>query len=66
MEGCFLLTIAASVSVALLTTKTIDLTGKNTVWVAVNLALAAGGIALSTQMASLLMNMLMKGAGLAP
>jgi flagellar protein FlaJ len=66
MEGCFLLTIAASVSVALLTTKTIDLTGKNTVWVAVNLALAAGGIALSTQIASLLMNMLMKGAGLAP
>jgi len=59
MEGCFLLTVAASVSVAMLTTKTIDLTAKNTVWVAVNLALAAGGIAASSQLAELLMKMLM-------
>jgi len=67
MEGCFLLTIAASVSAAMLTTKTIDLTAKNTVWIAVNLALAAGGIALSTQIASLLMEMLISGGGfLAP
>jgi flagellar protein FlaJ len=55
MDMCYILVVTASTCVALLSTKAVDLTAKNTLWITVNLALAAAGIAFSTQIASLLM-----------
>lgn len=60
MESCYLLTIAASASTAMLTAKTVDLTAKNTMWITINLALAAAGIASSTHLGNLLLEV-MKG-----
>jgi hypothetical protein len=36
----------------------VDLTAKNTLWITVNLAIAAGGIAFSTQIAGLMMKLI--------
>jgi flagellar protein FlaJ len=55
MDLAYLLVIVASVSVALLSAKAVDLTAKNTLWITINLAIAAGGIAFSSQIASFLM-----------
>ncbi len=55
VEQCYLLIIASSICVALLSTKAVDLTAKNTLWVTVNLALAAGGITFSGYLANILM-----------
>jgi len=55
IEQCYLLVIVSSICVALLSTKAATLTAKNTLWITVNLAIAAGGIALSSQIASLVM-----------
>jgi len=55
MDMCYILVVTASTCVALLSTKAVDLTAKNTLWITVNLALAAAGIAFSTQIANLLM-----------
>lgn len=63
IDSCYLLTIAASISVAMLTAKTVDLTAKNTIWITINLALAAAGIAFSTQIGSILMRMMMQFTG---
>ncbi|MEM2922467.1 MAG: type II secretion system F family protein, partial [Candidatus Bathyarchaeia archaeon] len=52
---CYLLVITASTCVALLSTKAVDLTAKNTLWITLNLTLAASGIAFSSQIARLLM-----------
>jgi flagellar protein FlaJ len=59
VEQCYLLVIATSVCVAMLSTKAVDLTAKNTLWITVNLAIAAGGIAFSSQIASLMMKLIM-------
>jgi flagellar protein FlaJ len=56
VEQCYLLVIAASVCVAMLSTKAVDLTAKNTLWITVNLAIAAAGIAFSNQIASFILN----------
>ena len=64
VESCYLLTIASSISVAMLTAKTVDLTAKNTTWITINLALAAAGIAFSTQVGTMLMRMMMQFAGI--
>jgi len=64
VESCYLLTIAASISVAMLTAKTVDLTAKNTMWITINLALAAAGIAFSTQIGTMLMRIMMQFAGI--
>ena len=58
IEQCYLLVMVASVCVAMLSAKAVDLTAKNTLWITVNLAIAAGGIAFSSQIASLLFKML--------
>jgi len=55
MDLAYLLVISSSVCVALLSTKAVDLTAKNTLWITVNLAIAALGISFSSQIASLLM-----------
>ena len=52
----YLLVLASSACIALLTAKTVDLTAKNTLWITVNMALAAGSIVLSVQIAVILMN----------
>ncbi|MEM0050822.1 MAG: hypothetical protein QXW39_09880 [Candidatus Bathyarchaeia archaeon] len=44
VESCYLLTIASSISMAMLTVKTVDLTAKK-MWITINLALAAVRIA---------------------
>jgi len=59
IEQCYMLVIASSICVAMISTKAVDLTAKNTLWITVNLAIAAGGIAFSSQIASLLMKMVM-------
>jgi len=55
IDMCYMLVIAASTCVSLLSTKTVNLTAKNTLWITTNLALAAAGIAFSTQIARFLM-----------
>jgi flagellar protein FlaJ len=55
VETCYMLVVTASTCVALLSTKAVDLTAKNTLWITVNLALAAAGIAFSVQIAKTLM-----------
>ena len=55
MDLAYLLVIASSICVALLSTKAVDLTAKNTLWITINLAVAALGISFSSQIASLLM-----------
>jgi len=57
MEMAYLLIITSSVCVSLLSTKSVDLTAKNTLWITVNLSAAALSIAFSSQVASLLMRM---------
>jgi hypothetical protein len=58
VDQCYMLVIASSVCVALLSAKAVDLTAKNTLWITVNLAIAAGGIAFSTQITGLLFKMI--------
>jgi flagellar protein FlaJ len=55
MDVAYLLVIASSICVSLLSTKAVDLTAKNTLWITINLSVAALGIAFSSQIASLLM-----------
>ena len=55
MDLAYLLVIASSICVALLSTKAVDLTAKNTLWITINLAVAGLGISFSSQIASLLM-----------
>lgn len=55
VDLAYMLTITASACVALLSAKAVDLTSKNTLWITVNLALAAAGIAFSSTIASILM-----------
>jgi flagellar protein FlaJ len=64
VETSYMLVIAASTCIPLLAGKTIDLTAKNTLRIAVNLALAAAGIAFSTQIAQILMHLTMGTIGL--
>ncbi|MEM2778323.1 MAG: type II secretion system F family protein [Candidatus Jordarchaeales archaeon] len=59
IQQCYMLVVASSICVAMLSTKTVDLTVKNTLWITVNLTLASAGIAFSTQIASLLMKMVL-------
>jgi flagellar protein FlaJ len=54
VEQCYLLVVASSICVALLSAKAVDLTAKNTLWITVNLILASAGISLSTYLGSLL------------
>jgi hypothetical protein len=56
VDMSYLLVLASSACIALLTAKTVDLTAKNTLWITVNMALAAGSIVLSVQIAAVLMN----------
>ena len=56
VDMSYLLVLASSACIALLTAKTVDLTAKNTLWITVNMALAAGSIVLSVQIAAILMN----------
>ena len=58
VDQCYMLVIASSVCVALLSAKAVDLTAKNTLWITVNLAIAAGGIAFSSQIASFIFKMI--------
>ena len=58
IDTSYLLVLASSACVALLTAKTVDLTAKNTLWITVNLALAAGSIVISVQLATYLVNAL--------
>jgi len=58
VDQCYLLVIASSICVAMLSTKAVDLTAKNTLWITVNLAIAAGGIAFSSQIVGLMFRML--------
>jgi flagellar protein FlaJ len=62
VDMSYLLVLASSACIALLTAKTVDLTAKNTLWITVNMALAAGSIVLSVQIAAVLMNSF-KGMG---
>lgn len=62
VEQCYLLVVVSSICVALLSTKAVNLTAKNTIWITVNLALAAAGISLSMQLADIIMRALL-GAG---
>jgi len=55
VETCYMLVVTASTCIALLSTKAVDLTAKNTLWITINLALAAAGIAFSDQIAKMLM-----------
>jgi len=57
IEICFLLVIAASISVSMLSTKAVDLTAKNTLWITINLAVAACGIAFSANLMDVLIKM---------
>jgi len=50
----YLLVLASSACIALLTAKTIDLTAKNTLWITINMTLAAASIILSLQIANTL------------
>jgi hypothetical protein len=56
IDMSYLLVLASSTCIALLTAKTVDLTAKNTLWITVNMALAAGSIVFSVQIAAFLMN----------
>jgi flagellar protein FlaJ len=56
IDMSYLLVLTSSTCIALLTTKTVELTAKNTLWITVNMALAAGSIALSVQLATLLLS----------
>lgn len=56
VDMSYLLVLTSSTCIALLTAKTVDLTAKNTLWITINMALAAGSIALSVQLATLLLN----------
>lgn len=47
VESSYLMVVVSSLCLAMLTSKAVDLTSKNTVWIAVNLMLAAAGIASS-------------------
>ncbi len=58
VQQCYMLTVASSICIAMLSAKTIDLTAKNTLWMTVNLAIASGGIAFSSQIASFLMGVI--------
>ena len=55
MDTAYLLVVASSICVSLLSTKAVNLTAKNTLWITMNLAIAALGISFSSQMASLMM-----------
>jgi len=59
VEQCYMLVVASSICVAMISTKAVDLTAKNTLWITVNLAIAAGGIAFSSQIASLIIRMVL-------
>ena len=59
METCYLMVVIASLCISLLSTKTVDLTAKNTMWLTVNMALAAIGISVSTMLADMLMGMVL-------
>jgi len=54
VNQCYLLVIVSSICVALLSAKAVDLTAKNTLWIAVNLIIAAAGVVFSSHIASLL------------
>jgi len=58
VQQCYMLVMVSSICVAMLSTKAVDLTMKNTLWITVNLILASGGIAFSTNIASLLMRII--------
>jgi flagellar protein FlaJ len=55
VDQCYLLVIVSSICVALLSAKAVDLTAKNTLWIAVNLIIAAAGVVFSSHIASLLL-----------
>jgi flagellar protein FlaJ len=55
IDQCYLLVIVSSICVALLSAKAVDLTAKNTLWIAVNLITATVGIVFSSHIASLLL-----------
>jgi flagellar protein FlaJ len=55
IDQCYLLVIVSSICVALLSAKAVDLTAKNTLWITVNLIIAAAGVVFSSHIASLLL-----------
>jgi flagellar protein FlaJ len=55
IDQCYLLVIVSSICVALLSAKAVDLTAKNTLWITVNLIIAAAGVVFSSHVASLLL-----------
>jgi len=59
IDMSYLLVLASSICIALLTAKAVDLTAKNTLWITINLSLAAGAIAFSTQIVDILMKTLL-------
>jgi flagellar protein FlaJ len=54
VNQCYLLVIVSSICAALLSAKAVDLTAKNTLWIAVNLIIATAGVVFSSHIASLL------------
>jgi len=58
IEASYLMVVVSSLCLAMLTSKAVELTAKNTIWIAVNLALAAAGIASSGFMAQAISQML--------
>ncbi len=56
IDMSYLLVLVSSACIALLTAKTVNLTAKNTLWITLNMALAAGSIVFSMQIAAVLMN----------
>jgi flagellar protein FlaJ len=61
VDMSYLLVLSSSACIALLTAKTVDLTAKNTLWITVNMALAAGSIVFSVQIAAALINSFVGG-----
>ncbi|MEM2187983.1 MAG: type II secretion system F family protein [Thermoproteota archaeon] len=55
IEQCYMLVVASSTCIAMLSTKAVDLTMKNTLWVTVNIILAAAGIAFAAPLSKMLM-----------
>jgi flagellar protein FlaJ len=56
IDMSYLLVLASSACIALLTAKTVNLTAKNTLWITLNMAIAAGSIVFSVQIAMILIN----------
>jgi flagellar protein FlaJ len=56
IDMSYILVLTSSACIALLTAKTVNLTSKNTLWITLSMAIAAGSIVFSMQVANVLMN----------